>query len=387
MEGVSAYPDGDLLSQEVGRTDNVRPAVIERALRSLGEDAERCEGLLARATVDRLYAKRQLTVLECIEVEKGLRARNIEVEEEADDADEPAEDSSLGVSSAPRQPITFLTEQEERDCGRALSLASRLSLADEMRDPTFCARVRKDAERAREKLICSNMRWVAKVAKQYRSTKHLEPEDLRQEGVMGLMRATELYDPDLGFRFKTYATWWIRQRIQRAIGDMDRTIRLPIHVQEQLRKVRRAEQTLLAENGVPPSAARVADYLGVERERFLHFLWRLNSSNVAELDAPVSEETSLADLRIDEGARSPFDDLANGQLTQKLNQALSSLKPREERVIRMRFGLGSDMDHTLEEIGQQFDLTRERIRQIEAKALLKLRHRDRARPLEHFRFE
>jgi RNA polymerase primary sigma factor len=166
---------------------------------------------------------------------------------------------------------------------------------------------------------------------------------------------------------------------------MDRTIRLPIHVQEKLRKIRRAEQTLLAETGTAPTATQVANFIGADKERFLHFMWKLNASNTAELDAPISEDLSLGDIRIDENAASPFDTIAETQLHQKLNEALGSLTPREERVIRMRFGIYGDMDHTLEEIGQIFGVTRERIRQIEAKALKKLRHPVRSRYLEHFR--
>lgn len=362
----------------------IRLALVDRVLTALMGDAERCEGVLSRADIDRTYAKRNLTVTECIKVERSLADRGVAIadpDDTDDDQDEVAEPSDNRRGRRPR----YLTEQEERDCGRAMARAQRLTEADELSNPDYCAKVRQAAVAAQNKLVETNLQYVRKLVRQYRSTKHMDPDDLYQEGMLGLLRATLSYDPELGFRFKTYATWWIRQKITRGIADMDRTIRLPVHVQETVRKIRRAEQTILAETGKIPNATSLATYLGVDKERLARFLWRLHASNTADLDAPVSEDAALIDFKIDDDSPSAFDNLAGTQLHEQLNAALRTLTPREERIIRLRFGLYGDQDYTLEEIGSTFDVTRERIRQIEAKALTKLRHPSRSRKLEHFR--
>ncbi|UAJ11067.1 sigma-70 family RNA polymerase sigma factor [Glacieibacterium megasporae] len=240
-----------------------------------------------------------------------------------------------------------------------------------------------DADRARATFLAGNLRYVEKLARRRGQRKHLALEDLVQEGVIGLLRATDLYDPERGFRFKTYATWWIEQRIRRAIADGDRVVRLPVHLQERIARIRRAEARWTLVNGKAPTSGELSIAIGMDPERLMKLLWRVQATDCIEGDAPVGEDTTLLAFAVDQTA-SAFDVASHSQLQERFRDILTTLTAREERILRMRFGIGLDRDHTLESVGREFEVTRERVRQIEAKALRKLSHVVRSKRLRGF---
>lgn len=369
--------------------ESVREELVERVLQRLLDDAERCEGELDRADVNREYFRRNLTGLECTWIELRLKANEVHVTEHDDDGADSNDDEdevtrAIGQSGIRLGSAVYLTEAEERECGRRIQLALRLVEEGGSGDANYDARVQRDAEAARKRFVESNLRYVWKLVSQKRRRQHLATEDLFQEGVVGLMKASDYYNPEMGFRFKTYATWWIQQSIQRAIGDRDRTVRLPIHLQEKESKIRRAESRLAGTLGRTPSQEELAKALGIDPARLAKLLWRVHATNCLEADAPISDDVSLISVKADDEATSAFDVVADRELKTRFNELLLELSAREERVLRMRFGFNGGRDHTLDAVGQTFGLTRERIRQIESKALRKLKHPVRSKRLLGF---
>lgn len=245
------------------------------------------------------------------------------------------------------------------------------------------ASAERDMRRAREELTRANLRLVVYIARKYRN-RGLMLGDLIQEGSLGLMRAVEKFDWRRGFKFATYATWWIRQSVTRAIADQSRTIRVPVHMTETVGKVVRTGRRLAQQTGREPTPEELANRLGMPLEK-VRTVQGLAKEPVS-LEAPIGEEgdARLGDLIEDKDAILPFDAAARAGLRDAAGKVLGDLTPREERILRMRFGIGMNSEHTLEEVGRTFGVTRERIRQIEAKALGKLRQSNQGRALRSF---
>ena len=292
----------------------------------------------------------ELAKAEGIELEPGMGADGVAI-------DDPVK---VYLKEIGRVPL--LTPDEEVD------LAVRISNGDEA---------------AKKRLSEANLRLVVSIAKRYLG-RGMQFLDLIQEGNLGLIKAVEKFDYTKGFKFSTYATWWIRQAITRAIADQARTIRIPVHMVETINKVKKVSSQLLHANGREPSAEEVAEELDMPVDKVREIM-RVAQEPVS-LETPIGEEedSHLWDFIPDDDAPAPADAASHTLLKETLSSVLDSLTPREEKVLRLRFGLEDGRSRTLEEVGKEFNVTRERIRQIEAKALRKLRHPSRSKKLKDF---
>lgn len=376
---------------------------VDRVVRDLVADHDRLDGFLSKAHVERLLEKRQLSVEECADVHRQLNALGISVEDESENPDETEGPGVEGGDSVEASvdgsyerldvklrslSSCLLTAEEEVELGRRMELGRRAQRELEEGVPRSAEhdRILERGRRAKETMIMANLRLVLHIAKPYVGLSDLSLDDLFQEGVMGLMRAADKYDHTLGYKFSTYATWWIRQSITRSLADRGATIRLPVHVYDDVLRLKRAHKLLgQAHPERRMSMAALADELAWTIDK-VHFIQQIAAFVPASLDERINGyddltliETLVSDLP------SPEEHLDQADLARCIDDALSGLNERESKVLRLRFGLADHGDGmTLEEIGQMFGLTRERIRQIEAKALGRLRHPSRGDVLRDF---
>lgn len=297
-------------------------------------------------------------------------------EYEEPDVDELTEEEELDADALNGQYLDDVSDDSVRLYLREIGKIPLLSAEEELE---LAKKVQAGNKRAKDKMAEANMRLVVSIAKRY-SGRGLDFLDLIQEGNTGLLRAVEKFDPDKGFKFSTYATWWIRQAITRAIADQARVIRIPVHMVETINKLLRTQRRMTQELNREPTIEELSKALDMEPEK-IEYVMKIKQ-DIHSLDAGVGrdgdeEESSLGDFIEDEDTATPEESASSQLLKEQVQEVLSSLSDREQKIVKMRFGLENGKSHTLEEVGQEFAVTRERIRQIEAKALAKLRkHKD-----------
>jgi RNA polymerase primary sigma factor len=314
--------------------------------------------------------------------EKVVTAADFEEPAPDELVDEEDEDTPEDVLNS-GQYFDDISDDSVRLHLREIGKIPLLSAEEEL---ALAQRVVAGEKKAKDKMAEANMRLVVSIAKRY-SGRGLDFLDLIQEGHTGLLRAVEKFDPDKGFKFSTYATWWIRQAITRAIADQARTIRIPVHMVETINKLLRTQRRMTQELNREPTIEELAKELEMEPEK-VEYVIKIKQ-DISSLDAGVGrdgedEDSVLGDFIEDEDGATPEESAANQLLKEQVQSVLSTLSEREQKIIKMRFGLENGKSHTLEEVGQEFAVTRERIRQIEAKALAKLRkHKDAKKLYEY----
>ncbi|MBI3046499.1 MAG: sigma-70 family RNA polymerase sigma factor [Candidatus Harrisonbacteria bacterium] len=312
------------------------------------------------------------------EIYSRLETANIKVVETSQliqlPKEEEEKESFSGESSLPDSVQTYLKEIGKTD----------LLTGDEEKE--LAKRVEKGDKEARQKFVKANLRLVVSIAKRYvNRTPHLSILDLVEEGNIGLMRAVTKFDYRRGFKFSTYATWWIRQAITRALADQSRTIRIPVHMVETISKYTQAKRHLIQELGRDPLPEEIAIEMGLPVEK-VHHIQKI-SQEVVSLEAPVGEEdeeSSLSEFIEDTSSLTPSQIASQTLLRERIKEILVDLTPREQKILEMRFGLADGITHTLEEVGKEFAVTRERIRQIEAKALSRIRQHGKSHLIEGY---
>ncbi|MBC7263968.1 MAG: sigma-70 family RNA polymerase sigma factor [Chloroflexi bacterium] len=332
------------------------------------------------------------------ELTEEMESAEVELQEEAFDLSSIGSDDTISLYLKEMASVPLLTPEEEirlaKQLERGRSAARRLNRDNQLRaskgisslDPQTRERLQREVElgeAARAHLIKANTRLVVSIAKRYMG-QGVPFLDLIQEGNLGLMKAVEKFDYHRGCKFSTYATWWIRQSITRALAEQGRIIRLPSHVGDRIRKVYRTAQQLEQDAGRRPTPVEIAEEMGIEPTK-VRWLLRV-SRRPLSLEKPVGEEedSELGEFIEDEDSPTPTDMATQNLLAEKLEEVLSTLSPREARILRLRFGLQDGRSYTLKEVGEKFGLTRERIRQIEREALNRLRHPSRSRQLRDY---
>jgi RNA polymerase primary sigma factor len=397
---VHIYPEREIaaVAELLERAETQGYLTLDDILEAFPEAEENLEQL------EDVFIYFQDSGIAIYEDERGEVTGKGEVEEEEEEEEEGAEeeqeekraldlsnipsDDSIGLYLKEMARVPLLTTQEEVRLAKLFErgLAAQRRLSKDGHDPEEQRRLERvidEGKAAREHLIKANTRLVVSIAKKYmgRGVPFL---DLIQEGNLGLMKAVEKFDYTRGYRFSTYATWWIRQTITRAIADQGRTIRVPVHMSDRIRRLYKTARRLEQERGRKPTPEEIAEELELEPRKvrwMLKVSWRPLS-----LERPVGEEedSELGSFIEDDNTPTPTQTAYEHLLREKMEEVLTTLTPREARILRLRFGMQDGRSYTLEEVGQKFGLTRERIRQIEGKALRRLRHPRRSRQLKEY---
>ena len=321
--------------------------------------------------LEKLYDAIEAQGIEIVEDMGEIKIDDIELSYE-----ESKEENGGGSSTEQNITIDDPVKVYLKEIGRVPLLTSE-------EEVELAIRISDGDVQAKQRLSEANLRLVVSIAKRYLG-RGMQFLDLIQEGNLGLIKAVEQFDYTKGFKFSTYATWWIRQAITRAIADQARTIRIPVHMVETINKVKKVQSQLLHQNGHEPSPDEIAEEIDMPVDKVREIM-RVAQEPVS-LETPIGEEedSHLGDFIPDNDAPAPADAASHTMLREQLSDVLSTLTPREEKVLRLRFGLEDGRSRTLEEVGKEFNVTRERIRQIEAKALRKLRHPSRSRKLKDY---
>ena len=344
----------------------------------------RDQGFLTQEDILVVFPDAEVRVEELDELYDRLLAENIDVFESVTPEEIETDENAKEKLDREIEILSKLEGAESTDPVRQyLREIGRVSLLDAEEEVELAKRYEKADKRAKDKLTEANLRLVVSIAKKY-INRGLSLLDLIQEGNQGLIRAVEKYDWRKGFKFSTYATWWIRQAITRAIADQARTIRIPVHMVETINKLYRTSRRLMQELGREPTAEEIGEELELEPDR-VREIFKI-AQEVTSLETPVGEdeESILGDFIPDESQLSPVDQASKQLLKDHLDEVLATLSDREARVLKLRFGLEGNKQMTLEEVGKVFGVTRERIRQIEAKALRKLKHPSRRKKLQDY---
>ena len=347
----------------------------------------KASGKLTTQDIDALIADMDMDIDELERLYEALEEANIEIVDDllGSSLDDISVDLSLPKNAEAEAAVPSANDSANMDDPVKVYLKEigRVPLLTPEEEIDLAIRIADNDEAAKKKLAEANLRLVVSIAKRYVG-RGMQFLDLIQEGNLGLIKAADKFDYTKGFKFSTYATWWIRQAITRAIADQARTIRIPVHMVETINKVKKANSQLLHENGRDPTAEEISERLNMSAEKVREIL-RVAQEPVS-LETPIGEEedSHLGDFIPDDEALSPADAASMYFLKQQLHEVLETLTEREARVISMRFGLDDGHPRTLEEVGKEFNVTRERIRQIEAKALRKLRHPSRSKKLKDY---
>ena len=379
------------MSDKIERTELEQEDLFQKKLQELlekGKTTKKIPSRLLIETLDFLDADEQTTE----QMYDALEAAGMEI-----DVDDVLE--IIGKADDLEPTAEQLNQEAEKELADTETISEGLALTDPVRiylkeigrvalltqeeEQVLAQRIEQGDEEAKNQMIEANLRLVVAVAKRYVG-RGMHFLDLIQEGNMGLLKAVEKFDYRKGYKFSTYATWWIRQSITRAIADQARTIRIPVHMVETINKVARASHQLVQELGREPNAVEIAQYLDLPLSK-VEEIMKLSQEPIS-LETPVGEEddSHLGDFIQDNEVSEPMEAAAANSLREQLEKALHMLTPREEQVLRLRFGFEDGKTHTLEEVGKVFNVTRERVRQIESKALRRLRHPSKSKALRDF---